>query len=92
MDNGFKIVIIIAGGILTQKMDQKSGCYVPNSDISEIGDSLKSSIKASNVEVVPFAAIDSSSADLDVFYCLGKLIQRKINIPQTKGYLYFEKD
>lgn len=85
MSENSKIVLIIAGGIITQEFDHKLDCYVTKSNMDQIVESIKVEDPARNIEIVQYAAIDSSSADLDFFYDLAKLIQRKVNNQQVKG-------
>jgi L-asparaginase/Glu-tRNA(Gln) amidotransferase subunit D len=80
-----KISVIVAGGLIAEKYDQTTDSYIPqkNAHIQTI-ESLKIETN-DQIDLVEFALIDSSCADLDYLYELVKLVQRKINSLNCKG-------
>ena len=82
-----KIVVIMAGGFIAEKYEEKVGFTMQISTIETI-ESIKNEINL-NIEISEFSLIDSCSADLQYFLELAKVVQRKINCHFTKGKKFF---
>lgn len=80
MDISSKIVIFIAGGLACVNKDGRA-----SSTMLEIADSVRKQFSLIDFQVIDYADIDSSLADLDFFYDLARNIQRKINSQNVKG-------
>lgn len=78
------ILVIVTGGLITQTFSEDLG-YVSNSNPREIIDSLSNEIDTSQIEIIEFSTVDSSSFDLDYMHSLAKLVQRKINNDNIDG-------
>jgi L-asparaginase/Glu-tRNA(Gln) amidotransferase subunit D len=81
---GAKIFVIMAGGFIAEKYDEASAAFNINTATIATIEEIKNE-KHLNIECCEFSLIDSSSADLEYFYELAKVVQRKINFYNTKG-------
>ncbi|RNA08923.1 L-asparaginase [Brachionus plicatilis] len=82
MDVSSQIIITIAGGLACATKDGQT-----NSSITEISDSIRKQFSSIDIQIIDYADIDSSLADLDFFYDLARTIQRKMNSHQVKGMI-----
>lgn len=88
-ESGSKIYVVMAGGFIGQESDQQ-GLYVPiqkDSSLSKLNtiESIINESEFNNLELCEFSLIDSCSVDLEYFFELAKMIQRKINHYKTRG-------
>lgn len=82
MDLYSKIVIFISGGLACATKQEDN-----NYSMCQIADSVRKQFSQIDTQIIEFADIDSSQADLDFFYDLTRTIQRKINCHDVKGII-----
>jgi L-asparaginase len=77
-----KILVIMTGGLITEKLINKE---VVDFKPREILDLIDPEIDLDALELVEFSFIDSSGIDLEFLHNLAKFIQRKLNSQFVRG-------
>lgn len=81
-DEATKILVVMTGGLITEKLSDKE---VVEINCREILDLIDPDIDLETLELIEFSSIDSSSINLEFLHNLATFLQRKVNSQNVKG-------